>query len=215
MNQFFDKTEKRLASLILPFRKALIVSSQLFTMGLAYLLAFGLRYDFNIPDRVWDLMCLPLALLVFFRFFALWYFKLFSGFWRYVTLPDVISIVKACLIGSAALLVTLWFWFGHTFGGLPRSIFFLEAFFSIVGMTSMRVIIRLYREKVHDRHKSGGLRTLIICDGDEVMSLTRLVMADQQLPFRITGLAVEAMNSNMGLLSNSPEATFQAGTPIF
>lgn len=187
MLDFLDKTEKRFAAIILPLRKVLIVSSQLLTIGIAYLLAFGIRYDFAIPDRVWGLMWTPLVILVFFRFFSFWYFKLFSGFWRYVTLPDVLCIVKACLLSSAALLITLWFWFGHTLGGLPRSVFFLEAFFSIVGITSMRVVIRLYREKVHDRNNFGWQRTLILSDGDEIIGLVRLIMADGQMPFKIVG----------------------------
>lgn len=185
--EFIDKTERKLAPIILPVRKLLIIVSQLVVVAFSYFLAFGVRFDFAIPDLEWRLMWATLGPLLAWRLLAFWYFKLLSGFWRYVTLPDALTIVKACLLSSAAFLITLWFWLGHPLGGLPRSVFFLEAFFSIVGITGLRVAIRLYREKVHDRDKSGWQRTLILSDGDEVMGLVRLFIADGQLPFKIVG----------------------------
>ncbi len=193
--EFLDKTEKRLAPFLLPIRKLLIIGSQLLTVALAYYLAFGVRFDFAIPNLEWHLMWATMIPLLAFRLLAFWYFNLLSGFWRYVTLPDVLNIIKACLLSSAAFLITLWLWLGHPIGGLPRSVFFLEVFFSIVGITSLRVFIRIYREKVHDRHKTGWQRTLILCDGDEVVGLVRLIMADNQLPFKIVGFLDDRKHS--------------------
>lgn len=201
---FLDKTERRLAPIILPLRKLLIVGSQLVAVTLSYFLAFWLRYDFSIPDWVWSMMWATLTPLLLYRLLAFWYFNLLSGFWRYVTLPDVLNIAKACLLSSAAFLITLWFWLGHTMGGLPRTVFFLEAFFSIAGITGMRVMLRLYREKVHDRHKTGWQRTLILCDGDEVIGLVRLLTADSQLPFKIVGFLDDRKNSHGARLMGLP-----------
>lgn len=192
---FLDKTEKRLAPIILPLRKLLIIGSQLAAVTLSYFLAFWLRYDLTIPDWVGSMMWATLPPLLVYRLLALWYFNLLSGFWRYVTLPDVLNISKACLLSSAAFLITLWLWLGHTMGGLPRTVFFLEAFFSIAGITGLRVAIRIYREKVHDRHKSGWQRTLILSDGDEIIGLVRLIMTDSQMPFKIVGFLDDRRSS--------------------
>lgn len=74
-------------------------------------MAFLLRFNFEgIPEShiaaVWQLMFV--AILV--QFCAFYYFGLYRGIWRFASIPDLVRILKAVLIGSLITFLILFVW---------------------------------------------------------------------------------------------------------
>ena len=86
-----------------PRRFCLLVAVHLVVLCAAYVLAFGLRFDFAMPAAMTALMwstllwVLPLKIVVFYRFGSL------HGWWRYVSFADLAALLQA----SALSLLTV------------------------------------------------------------------------------------------------------------
>jgi FlaA1/EpsC-like NDP-sugar epimerase len=62
--------------------------------------------------------------------------------WRYTSLADMLSILKAGSIAS--LIVILLTFFIHRLGGFSRSIFIIDWVLTLLFIAGSRVVIRLY-----------------------------------------------------------------------
>jgi len=113
-------------------------------LPLAYFLAFGVRFDFQIPPQYWHMLLatLPVALVVRFGAFAL--LRVHRGWWRYVSLVDLLALLKATTLSSLTLVVVLFF--TGQLKGFPRSILFLDWAFSLALVGGARVLVRVLQE---------------------------------------------------------------------
>ena len=108
--------------------------------ALAMVLAFLLRFEFDIPPEFFRqlLGLLPLAVvskLVFFLFSGL-----YRGMWRYTGLSDLWRIGRAVFMAEVALI--LYVVFSSHFQGYPRSVFVLDPLLAFVFACGARVFIR-------------------------------------------------------------------------
>ena len=108
--------------------------------ALAMVLAFLLRFEFDIPPEFFRQMLglLPLAVvskLVFFLFSGL-----YRGMWRYTGLSDLWRIGRAVFMAEVALI--LYVVFSAHFQGYPRSVFVLDPLLAFVFACGARVFIR-------------------------------------------------------------------------
>ena len=108
--------------------------------ALAMVLAFLLRFEFDIPPEFFRqlLGLLPLAVvskLVFFLFSGL-----YRGMWRYTGLSDLWRIGRAVFMAEVALI--LYVVFSAHFQGYPRSVFVLDPLLAFVFACGARVFIR-------------------------------------------------------------------------
>lgn len=135
----------RLSPFLLVHRTAFTVCGTLAIAAAAYLSAFSLRFDLAVPHHyvIMALRTLPLALLC--KVVAFWAFGLFSGWWRHVSVRDAEDIARGNLVGSTLFLVVMVF--AHGLGGFPRSVFLLDLMLCTMGMTGVRLAIRVVRER--------------------------------------------------------------------
>ena len=108
--------------------------------ALAMVMAFLLRFEFDIPPEFFRqlLGLLPLAVvskLVFFLFSGL-----YRGMWRYTGLSDLWRIGRAVFMAEVALI--LYVVFSSHFQGYPRSVFVLDPLLAFVFACGARVFIR-------------------------------------------------------------------------
>lgn len=143
------RLEQRLKGPVLAIRRPLVVCLHLLAAAASYLFAFALVYDFAIPPAVMKVVLGTLPVIVACRVAGFLYFDLFRGLWRFVTMSDVLSILKANLTSSAMFAVTLFFILGHGLGGLPRSVLLLDWFLCTGLLVALRLASRLYRETFH------------------------------------------------------------------
>jgi len=104
------------------FRAVFIALVQASLIFAALILAWLLRFNFDLPDRTMLFSAAPLLIAV--RLAAMARCGLLKGWWRYTDLDDAIAIVKAVALGSAAFVVCIRLVLGNL--AFPRTIYVLE-----------------------------------------------------------------------------------------
>ena len=171
------------------YRRPLIVAAHLGVFGLSYVTAFALRFDFAMPPDQLRLMLLTLPIVVALRAGAFGLFRLYEGLWRYVSVRDVVEMVKAVTVSSAlftlgALLLGL--------RGLPRSVLLLDWVLCVGVSGGLRIAARAVLER---RPSLAGevaepRRALVVGAGDVAEALLREI-GRGALPYTVLGLVTD------------------------
>jgi FlaA1/EpsC-like NDP-sugar epimerase len=126
------------------YRRLGIAILQLLLTVLGYMAAFLIRFEFEIPAGDYGVMINTLPILILVRLAAYYYFKLYSGGWRFVSMGDLINISKSVFWGSIIFLVTMVFI--NRLQGYPRSILVMEAIFNFALTSGVRFFVRFFCE---------------------------------------------------------------------
>src|SRR5690606_938355 len=89
---------------MLRMRRPLIVAAHLLLIPFAYLMAFGLRFDFPLPEQRLHLFLVTVPVLLAIRLVVFWRFQLYEGWWRNAGMQDLSDILKAVSISSLLFL---------------------------------------------------------------------------------------------------------------
>ena len=152
------------------------------------LLAYAVRFDFAIPTQYWLRFKVLIPAVLAIKLAIFWQFGCFKGWWRYVSLPDLIQIVKANLLGSTifvayAVLI-------YRLDQIPRAVLVLDAIFCFLFIGGIRFITRIYREYYHpDSTRSNVVKTrvLLVGAGDAGQLIAREVRSNIHLNFALIG----------------------------
>lgn len=133
----------------------------------ARLLAFEIRFEFDLLSEHIRLYWLTLLWFLPVQLLALWAFGQFRTILSYFSLPDVLRIVAAC---AAAAMISLVVWYAT--GGryaAPRSIILMTFFLGAGALISTRVFFRLVREHFReDNGKDTPMRRIAIIGAGDV-----------------------------------------------
>lgn len=167
------------------YRLPIVVMMNAFIVTAGYYVAFCLRFDFDLTPSYVHLfkVTLPWLLLAKLTLFAA--FGLYHGWWRYVTLRDLESIIEANLLGSAAFVLIVVFSSGTV--GYPRAVFFLETLLSIVGIGGVRALVRTARERSQRRVSRIAKLALIVGAGDAGIQLVRELTSNRRIGMAVVG----------------------------
>jgi len=186
------------ATTLLRFRKPLIVLSHAIAFAASLLLSFLVAYNMEIKQQ-WLLEQFPpllfFALLIKLPVFAL--FKQYQGWWRYVGISDLVGILRASLI-STLVIVGLWFLViirgeGPTREGLrgianvPQAVFMADMFGTVLILSGLRMIIRLYYEEFRTVEAGRLKRFLIVGAGNTGETLLRDIHRMQVTEYEVVG----------------------------
>ena len=166
------------------YRTIIIAVSQASLLIIAYLISFLLRFDFRIQGlgyRNIILQTLPLLLIV--KLPVFYYFRLFSGWWKYAGMNDLLDIIKASLVSSSFLYLGVYFIYGVT--GYPRSTFLLDMLMTIILIGGTRFVVRAYSEQA--RSTSMGVNTLIVGAGRAGNLIVRELKGNSTLGYNPIG----------------------------
>lgn len=126
----------------------LVGESGLFAMALV--VAFLLRFEFDIPADFFRQMVKLLPAAVGFKLAFFWASGLYRGMWRYTGLSDLWKIGRAVFMAEVALIIYVAF--TSHFQGHPRSVFILDPLLAFVFACGARVLIRsLYETSAQPR----------------------------------------------------------------
>ena len=172
---------------LLRLRHPLLWICQFLVCALSVFWAFQLRFDYYIPILVYRHE-LNFALIVwpFVKLAVFFSFGLSSGWWRYVSLPDLMRLTMANLAATTAVtMITLF----TRPAGFPRTIYLID-FLICLGLTSAvrisrRVTLELAASLSRDR--SAG-RTLIYGAGDAGVALLRELRSNPASAYHPVGL---------------------------
>jgi FlaA1/EpsC-like NDP-sugar epimerase len=125
------------------WRTLLAVVHDLAASIVAWLLAFWLRFNFEVPDNYVDIAVQSLACVVPVNAIVFHAFALYRGLWRYASLPDLKRIIYAAVTASIVALTLLYM----LQIGVPRSVLITHPIFLVVIMGGSRLAYRAWKER--------------------------------------------------------------------
>ena len=149
---------------ILKYRRLLVIFTHLILIIAAYLLSFYIRFEFKLPVKYLPIILKTLPLLILIKIVIFYYFDLFSGLWRYVSMDDLWRILKATSLSSIGFTLAVVFIFGLS--GYPRSVFILDWILCIGFIAGVRFLSRGFREGFRTLSRERKKETLIVGAGE-------------------------------------------------
>lgn len=132
---------------ILKYRRVLIILTNFLLVSLSYYLSFVLRFDGNLPAVYFKVFIRTLPLLIIIKFAVFYYFGLFHGLWRYVSIYDLKQIIKGNT--AATLFFSLGAFFIYGTSVVPRLIFLNDFIICTFFIGGIRSLTRIIREGYH------------------------------------------------------------------
>ena len=126
------------------YRRLGVAILQLVLTAFGYMAAFLIRFEFVIPAGDFQVMMNTLPILILVRLAAYYYFNLYSGGWRFVSMRDLVIISKSIFWGSVIFLVAMVFI--NRLQGYPRSILLVEPIFNFALTSGIRFLARFFYE---------------------------------------------------------------------
>ena len=164
----------------------LILLVHIALIPLAYLAAFGLRFDFQIPPQEFAHFQTTVWYLLGIRLIVFWAGGLYRGYWKHVGLRDLVDLGLAVTISSAAFVAALSLL--GLLRGMPRSVFLLDWVVMIFFSGGIRFAARALRESRLARARlDDGRRTIIIGAGEGGEQLLRQVLHDPRAGMNVVG----------------------------
>ena len=167
----------------LRYRKLVIILSHLCLISFIYYSSFMLRLDFSLPEpyRSVFFSTLPFVLLIKLLVFS--FFRLYSGWWRYAGMSDLLDIIKAAAVAAPVTYVVVGLTYG--FDNYPRSVFTIDPILTVLMIGGARFAVRAYYESA--RVYLTQTNTLIIGAGRAGSSIARELRYDEQLDYNAVG----------------------------
>ena len=176
---------------ILKYRVVAVILVHVALVSLAWYGSWWLR----IQNSLWDTQAahgvdylrvctqlFPYVLAI--RLAAFAFFDLFQGLWRYVSVTDLVNLVKGTLVGS---LVYPFAILGLThYVDVPSSVVLIEPILCLVLVGGVRLAVRTWRE-LFAPAAQGGRRVLIVGAGDAGEMLLREMKAHRHLAYAPVG----------------------------
>ncbi|MCG8016072.1 MAG: polysaccharide biosynthesis protein [Candidatus Thiodiazotropha sp. 'RUGA'] len=148
---------------------------------IAWFLAFWFRYNLEVvPVSFYQDALQALLYILPVQLAAFLLFGLYRGIWRFASLPDIMRILKAVLVGSVVG-VALLFVFTRA-GGVPRSVPVIHAILLVMLLSGPRLIYRLLKDRHLDL--APGKRVLIVGSGKAGEMLARDILRNRRGDFR-------------------------------
>ncbi len=175
-------------TLVFQHRRMVVFTTHLALVVVSYALAFILRFDRMIPAAYWSMFLATLAPLIVFRLGAFAFYRLYSGWWRYVGMRDMFALIKAIAISSAMFTALLVFT-GQAYE-FPRSVIVIDALLTLLLIGGVRFLLRALRESRRPKTSvSRPRRVLIIGAGDAGELLLREMHNNPRLGYVPVGFA--------------------------
>ncbi len=159
------------------------------------------RFEFAIPSNFQSRFLQILPFVLFTKIAVFHFFDLYRGMWRYTSVNDLLNLIKASLISSLILIAGILLL--TRFKGYSRSVFLMDACFTVMLIGGLRLFIRFYFERfgngqpdirftdvlrqLFNRSKSDRKHLLIIGAGNCGEKLLREIRDNAGLGYRIIG----------------------------
>jgi FlaA1/EpsC-like NDP-sugar epimerase len=172
-------------SLRIAVRRAQIILVHVGLWTLGYVLAFGLRFDFDPDHRYVETMYRWYPILLGIRVAVFWYAGLFRGMWKYTGARDLKALVVATTASSIALFAAL----GILFQTFPRSVLTIEWALGLILVGGARFAYRTFTADLQPAPPKDvkPVRLIIVGAGDAGEALLREVQRNHAARFDVVG----------------------------
>jgi len=125
------------------WRSALAFAHDIAACALAWLMAFWLRFNLEIPEYYAEIMLESLVWVLPLHVVAFWAFGLYRGIWRFASLPDLRRILVAVSVAAIAVPTVLFM----MQIAVPRSVLIMNPVFLAMIMGGSRLAYRVWKER--------------------------------------------------------------------
>jgi UDP-GlcNAc:undecaprenyl-phosphate GlcNAc-1-phosphate transferase len=167
-----------LNQLILFKKQMLQILADLVLISAAYTAAWLLRFEATLGDWELGLLAVSLPWLLAAKMVSFWFFGLYRGDWRYLSVYDVMQILKGCTAGSILTVVLLALFYRLEL--FSRSVLVIDWCLAFMLVAGSRSLMRIFREKIRGRK---GVPVLILGAGDGGEMLLRELRNNPSLSF--------------------------------
>ncbi len=168
-----------LAGVLLRFRTVVKLLLHVGIFLSAYLAAFLFRFEFAIPYEYQVLIWQTVLVVLLSKALAFLAFGLYQGWWRYVSIRDILPIAGGCTVGS------LLFWGADKFLlpgiSIPRSIYAIDWTLTLMLVLGARYCIRFGRETFGRPRGESDRRVLIVGAGSAGQMIVREIRENPSL----------------------------------
>ena len=166
-------------------RTALAMLHDVAASALAWVLAFWVRLNLDLPYEYVGIVLHSLPVAVCVQAVIFWSFGLYRGIWRYASLHDLRRIVLA--VGTGALAVPFALVLLRLADPIPRSVLVLDPLLLLFVMGGSRLAYRAWKEgRMASLNSVGAAPVLILGAGDAADTLIRELSAKRD--WRVVGL---------------------------
>ena len=177
MHQFVER--------LLKMHRPIVWAVQLGIFAISGVLAFLLRFDFGLPPAYLKYLAYALPIWIVVKALVFRAVNLDRGWWRYVSVADLMRIVVGNFAGSVLSCIAILF---IAPAGFPRSIYLLDLMICFLGTAGVRMIVRMTAEATsHGRNGAAEKNTLIYGAGDAGVTLLREIQKNPKLLYRVRG----------------------------
>jgi FlaA1/EpsC-like NDP-sugar epimerase/lipopolysaccharide/colanic/teichoic acid biosynthesis glycosyltransferase len=165
-------------------RRALIISSVAVLLCLAYYFAFLIRFEGALPEYYDWKFKRTLPLMVAIQFIFLGFFGQLEGYWRYVSISDIISVAKGLIMSAVTMLAFEYFFLA---GSYPTGVIFINGFLAFIMLSGQRLSLRLLREAYAPITPKSREKVIILGAGDRAERVYREIRQNPDLAFTVEG----------------------------
>jgi FlaA1/EpsC-like NDP-sugar epimerase len=126
-------------------RASLAFTHDVVASGIAWLAAFWLRFNLEVPPEFARTALYTLPWVMAVNALLFWRLGLYRGLWRYASLPDLQKIVAGVFV--AALAAPTLFLLAQPVPPVPRTVFLIAPLLLIGAMSGSRLLYRAWKEE--------------------------------------------------------------------
>jgi FlaA1/EpsC-like NDP-sugar epimerase len=139
---------------------------------IAWLIAYWIRFNFDIPSTFLSTMWLNLAWVLPLQAVLFYVCGLYQGVWRFASIPDLKRIIKA--VGLGGLLVAFIYLMLEPVGVIPRSVLLLDPILLLLAMGASRFVYRAWKEHhLYGAIVTKGKPVIVLGAGEAAISLVK------------------------------------------
>jgi FlaA1/EpsC-like NDP-sugar epimerase len=181
--------------------KKILISKNLFVLILAdmvllaisYFSAYVVRFEAHIGANELLVIKQTIVPILLCKFAVFYFFNLYRGMWRYTGIVDLFNVIKAVAVSSLILITVILML--SRFQGFSRSVFVIDAVFSLILIAGIRLVIRLLLSTTttFSLNKKGinsneHKKMIIIGAGDAGEKVVREIYDNPRMNYRVVGL---------------------------
>ena len=119
-------------------------------LSLSLCFAWLIRFDFSIPEASHNTVWISIIWIVLLKLIALSFSRQYSGLLSYFGIQDLIRLFLA-MTSVSGIIIVIWLGVNNPAYFIPpRGVILMDFVLSFMGLASIRLLMRLYREKEND-----------------------------------------------------------------
>ncbi|OQY53433.1 MAG: polysaccharide biosynthesis protein [Candidatus Parabeggiatoa sp. nov. 2] len=187
------------------YRHLPIILHDICMVGFAWILAIIVRYEWPLFPDVEATLWQVLPIVVGVQSSVLWYSGLYRGIWRFTSMPDLATILRAVLIGTLAIVLVLVLF--NRLELIPRSSLLFYPFLLIFLLGMPRLLYRLWHEQSFNfllTDKTNYQRVLVLGAGTSGDMLVRDMLRSQSCGYMPVGFLDDQPRLHGGKVQGVP-----------